>query len=249
VLEETIRREGADTVAAFIAEPVQGAGGVIVPPDDYFFRVREVCDRHEVLFIADEVITGFGRTGRWFALHHWHVEPDLMTFAKVVTSAYLPLGGMMVGRRIADAIRDAPPAERWMHASTYSGHPVCCAVARRTLEIIEAEKLVERAARLGGYLLRRLQELLGLESVGEVRGLGLMAAVELVADRGNKASFDPALRVGDRVRRQAHQAGLIVRNRGDVINLAPPFVISEGQIDEMVSVLRQAIADTPRGLR
>jgi len=249
MLEETIRHEGADTVAAFIAEPVQGAGGVIVPPDDYFPRVREICNRHEILFIADEVITGFGRTGQWFALSHWGVQPDIMTFAKGVTSAYLPLGGMMVGQRIADAIEEAPPMQRWMHASTYSGHPVCCAVALRTLEIIEAEKLVDRVAELGRYMLNRLHELYDLDSVGEVRGLGLIAAVELVADRATKAVFDPALRVGERVRRHAQQAGLIVRNRGDIINLAPPFVISEGQIDEMVSILRHAIAGTTQGLR
>ncbi len=241
-LEEVIQREGADTVAGFIAEPVQGAGGVIVPPDDYFPRVREVCDRYDVLLIADEVITGFGRTGHWFALSHWDIEPDIMTFAKGVTSGYLPLGGMMVSEQIADAIRSAPSAERWAHVSTYSGHPVCCAVALKTLDIIEREKLVGRAARLGEYLRDRLErELGGLESVGEIRGLGLMAGVELVADPATRASFDPARRVGDRVRRDVHEAGLIVRNRGDVINVAPPFVISEHQIDELASKLRTAI--------
>lgn len=249
MLEETIQKERPETVAAFIAEPVQGAGGVIVPPDDYFPRVREILNRYEILFIADEVITGFGRTGQWFALSHWGVRPDIMTFAKGITSGYLPLGGMMVRQRIADAIDQAPPAERWMHASTYSGHPVCCAVALRTLEIIEAEKLVDRAAGLGRYMLNRLEELYDLDNVGEVRGLGLMAAVELVADRATKAVFDPALRVGERVRRQAQQAGLIVRNQRDIINLAPPFVISEGQIDEMISILRRAIAGTTQGPR
>ncbi len=249
LLEEAIQREGPGTVAAFIAEPVQGAGGVIVPPADYFPRVRAICDRHDVLLMADEVITGFGRTGEWFGLTHWDVQPDVMTFAKGVTSAYLPLGGMMVTERIARTIKDAPAAERWMHSSTYAGHPVCCAVALRTLDIIEREQLVERAARLGGRLLDRLRGLLALDCVGEIRGLGLMAAAELVADRATRAAFDPALKVGARVIRRAQEAGLILRSRGDVITLAPPFVITEAQLDECVSILREAIIATVEGLR
>lgn len=248
VLEETILREGPGTVAAFIAEPVQGAGGVIVPPADYFPCVREVCDRHGVLLVADEVITGFGRTGEWFGLTHWGVQPDIMTFAKGVTSAYLPLGGMMVTPAIAGAIKDAPAAERWLHSSTYAGHPVCCAVALRTLDILEREKLVDRAALLGDYLLARLRGLLDLECVGEVRGLGLMAAVELVAERRTKAPLDPAAKVGARVTRHAREAGLILRPRGDVLTLAPPFVITEEEIDQMVAMLRGAIVATMEAL-
>ena len=244
LLDETIRREGPATVAALIAEPVQGAGGVIVPPDDYFPRVRQVLDEHEVLLVADEIITGFGRTGEWFGLTHWDVRPDIVTFAKGVTSAYLPLGGMMVTDPIARAIKDAPASERWMHSSTYAGHPVCCAVALKTLEILEEEKLVERAGRLGQYLLDRLRGLADLPAVGEVRGLGLMAAVELVADRGTRTPFDPARRVGAEVCGRAQEAGLILRSRGDVLTLAPPFVITEGQIDRLVAVLRQAIQTT-----
>jgi putrescine aminotransferase len=249
VLAEAIEREGPETVAAFIAEPVQGAGGVIVPPDDYFPRVREVCDRHDVLFVADEVITGFGRTGEWFGLTHWGVEPDIMTFAKGITSAYLPLGGMMVTERIARAIQEAPAAERWMHSSTYAGHPVCCAVALRTLDILEGEKLVDRAARLGRGLLDRLETLRDLPAVGDVRGLGLMAAVELVADRATRRPFDPALGVGGRVVRAAQEAGLLVRPRKDIVTLAPPFVVTEGQLDEIVSILRRAITGTLERLR
>ncbi len=248
VLEDAIRREGPETVAALIAEPVQGAGGVIVPPDDYFPRVREICTRLGVLLVADEVITGFGRTGEWFGLTHFRVEPDVVTFAKGVTGAYLPLGGMMVTGPIARAIREAPAAERWMHSSTYAGHPVCCAVALRALEILEAEKLVDRAARLGRLLLERLGTLADLPCVGEVRGLGLMAAVELVADRATRRRIDPALKVGARVVREAQQAGLIVRPRGDIVTLAPPFVISEEQVDEIVAILRRAITKTLEGL-
>src|SRR5207249_7174439 len=140
-VEKAILAEGPDTVAAVIAEPVMGAGGVIVPPPSYFPRLREICDRYDVLLIADEVITGFGRTGRWFALGHWGVEPDLVSFAKGVTSGYLPLGGVLASRRVHEAIESAP--ENFMHAATYSGHPVCCAGGLRNLGIIEREGLVE----------------------------------------------------------------------------------------------------------
>src|SRR5262245_46152024 len=243
-LEEAIVREGPETVAAFLAEPVQGAGGVIVPPADYFPRVRAILDRHGVLLIADEIITGFGRTGEWFGLTHWGVQPDILTFAKGVTSAYLPLGGMMVSEAIARAIHEAPASERWAHSSTYAGHPVCCAVALRTLDVLEREQLVPRVRRLGHYLLERLRSLEDLDCVGEVRGIGLMAAVELVADRSTKAGFDPALRVGARLMRHAQEAGLLLRTRGEVVTLAPPFVITEPEIDEMVAILRTAVEKT-----
>src|SRR5262249_49400415 len=144
-LEEAILREGPDTVAAFIAEPVQGAGGVIVPPPGYFRRIREICTKYDVLLIADEVITGFGRTGRWFGLEHDGVEPDIVQFAKGITSGYVPLGGVGVSDAIHEAIDGVPAGKRWMHAYTYSGHPTCCAVALANLEIIERERLVERA--------------------------------------------------------------------------------------------------------
>lgn len=247
-LEAALREQDPDTVAAFIAEPVIGAGGVIPPTPDYFPRIREICDRHQVLFIADEVITGFGRTGRWFALEHWGVQPDIVTFAKGVTSAYLPLGGVMVSREIHQAILDAPPAERFMHAATYSAHPTCCAVGLRNLDIFEREGLVERAAVLGRRLLDRLQTLRDLTVVGEVRGLGLMGGVELVEDQRTKT---PALGLGARVLAGARQRGLVTRMRagqrgehpiGDVICLAPPLVISEAQVDRIVEILREAIA-------
>jgi adenosylmethionine-8-amino-7-oxononanoate aminotransferase len=157
-VEQAILAEGPDTVAAVICEPVMGAGGVIVPPDSYFPKLREICDRHEVLLIADEVITGFGRTGRWFALGHWGVEPDIVSFAKGVTSGYLPLGGIILSKRIHDAILEAPLDRRYMHAATYSGHPVCCAVGVRNVEIIEEEGLVERSAAMGKRLLGALGE-------------------------------------------------------------------------------------------
>src|SRR5499427_8507962 len=155
-IEETILREGADTVAAVIGEPIHGGGGVIYPTDDYWPSVREVCNRHNVLMIADEVITGFCRTGRWFAMSHWNVKPDIVSFAKGVTSGYLPLGGIMVTKPIKDAMDAVKPADRWMHASTYSAHPTCCAVALTNLDILERERLAENAAKMGERLLANL---------------------------------------------------------------------------------------------
>ncbi|MBI4392008.1 MAG: aspartate aminotransferase family protein [candidate division NC10 bacterium] len=241
MLEETILREGPETVAAFIAEPVQGAGGIIVPPDDYFPRVREICTKHQLLFIADEVITGFGRTGTFFALTRWGVRPDILSFAKGITSGYLPLGGIMVSEEIGQVFHRVPPEKRWMHAFTYSGHPTCCAVALKNLEIIEREGLVERAARMGERLLKGLQSLSALPAVGDVRGLGLMCGVELVADKASKAPFPPDRKVGERVRREADARGLFTRVRGDVILLAPPLVVTEAQVDRIVQILGEAI--------
>src|SRR3984957_18007009 len=161
-VEAAIEAHGADTIAAVIAEPVMGAGGVIVPPPTYFPRLREVCDRHGVLLIADEVITGFGRTGRWFALGHWGVQPDLVSFAKGVTSSYLPLGGVIASKRVHRAMEDAPMDERFMHAATYSGHPACCAVGLRNIDILEGEALPERPAVMGKKLLAGLESLRSL---------------------------------------------------------------------------------------
>ena len=242
MLEETIQREGPETVAAFIAEPVQGAGGVIVPPDDYFPRVREICNEHDVLFIADEVITGFGRTGDWFALKRWGVQPDIMAFAKGITSGYLPLGGIMVSQPILDAILNVPYSDRWMHAYTYSGHPTCCAVGLRNLEIIEKEGLVENAAKMGARLLAGMRSLTDLRAVGDVRGLGLMVAVELVADRATKAPFDPAKRVMNKVKAELEARGIFTRHVRDILNFAPPFVITAAEVDRLVEGTRGAIS-------
>ena len=242
MLEETILREGPDTVAAFIAEPVQGAGGVIVPPDDYFPLVRKICTKHDVLFIADEVITGFGRTGDWFALTRWGVQPDILAFAKGITSGYLPLGGIMVSRPILETMLSVPYADRWMHAYTYSGHPTCCAVGLRNLEIIEKEGLVENAAKMGARLLAGMKTLLDLKAVGEVRGLGMLVAVELVADRATKAGFDPAKKVTGRVRDELEARGVFTRNMRDILAFSPPLVITEAQVDKLVESTRGAIA-------
>jgi adenosylmethionine-8-amino-7-oxononanoate aminotransferase len=240
-LEEKIVAEAPDTVAAFIAEPVQGAGGVIVPPDDYFPNIRRVCDKYDVLFIADEVITGFGRTGSWFALGRWGVEPDIMSFAKGVTSGYLPLGGIMLSDKIREAVLSAKYEDRWMHAYTYSGHPTCCAVGLKNIEIIEKEGLVKRAGEMGTRLLNGLKTLEAFAAVGNVRGLGLMAAVELVGNRSTKAPTDPSLHIGERVRDECINRGLYTRVRGDVIMLCPPLVIRDEEVDRIVDILRDAL--------
>ncbi len=240
-LERAIQEEGPDTVAAFIAEPVQGAGGVIIPPPDYFPRIREICDRHNVLLIADDVITGFGRTGRWFGLEHYGVEPDIMQFAKGVTSGYLPLGGIGVSDAVRDVMNGVPPAQRWMHAYTYSGHPTCCAVALRNLQILREERLVERAAELGTRLAAKLNELVSLDRVGHVRSLGLIAAVEIVADKSTKAQFPPEAQLSQRLTLALLERGLSTRVLFDCICLAPPLVITEEEIDRMVGIVGETI--------
>ena len=240
-LEEAILREGPDTVAAFIAEPVQGAGGVIVPPPDYFRRIREICTRYDVLFIADEVITGFCRTGRWFGLEHYGVEPDILQFAKGITSGYVPLGGIGVSDAIREVINGVPAGKRWMHAYTYSGHPTCCAVALANLDIIEGEHLVERAAERGRHLLQKLRGLEATDGVGHVRGLGLMAAVEVVADKTTKELFPAQAGVAQKLTDALLERGLYTRVAMDCICLAPPLVTSDALLDRIVDTVHEAI--------
>src|SRR5262249_32555022 len=241
LLEQAILREGPETVAAFIAEPVQGAGGVIVPPEDYFPRIRQICDAYNVLLIADEGITGFGRTGRWFGLEHYAIEPDIVQFAKGITSGYIPLGGIGVSDAIREVMNGVSPDKRWMHAYTYSGHPTCCAVALSNIEILEREGLIERAATLGRRLLDGLGTLAPLPGVGDVRGLGMMAAGQLVADKATKQTCPPAANVGPRVANEMLARGLFTRVVGETICLAPPLVTSEEQVDRIVEVVGQAI--------
>jgi adenosylmethionine-8-amino-7-oxononanoate aminotransferase len=238
-LEEAILREDPNAVAAFIAEPVQGVGGVIVPPDDYFPRVRQICDQYGVLFIADEVITGFGRTGKMFALHHWNVQPDILSFAKGITSGYQPLGGIQISDAIHEAIESAPETNSWMHGYTYSGHATACAVGLKNLEILEREQLAERSRQLGERLKSGLQSLKEFPMVGDVRGLGLLCGVEIVADKNTKQP-DPALAA--RVYKAALDRGL--RSRpvgGNVLAFSPPLSITEDEVDEIVKRLGSAL--------
>jgi len=240
-LEDAILREGADTVAAFIAEPIQGAGGVIIPPPDYFARIREICTRHDVLFIADDVITGFGRTGRWFGLDHYAVEPDIMQFAKGITSGYVPLGGVGVSDAVRDVINGVPPGKRWMHAFTYSGHPTCCAVALSNIDIIERERLVERSAAGGARLLEKLRTLEALEGVGHVRGQGLIAAVEVVADKTTRSLFPAEAAMTQKLTEAMLERGVYTRVAMDCICIAPPLITTDAQLDQIVDTVRDAV--------
>lgn len=239
-LEKKILAEGPDTVGMFLAEPVQGAGGVIVPPDDYFPRIREICDQYDVLLVADEVITGFGRTGTMFGLEHWGVEPDMIQYAKAITSGYFPLGGIGVNDDIAEVLDSGESV--WMHAYTYSAHPVGCAVALRNLDIVEQEDFPGQSREKGALLLDSLQsELADHPHVGDVRGLGLMAAVEIVKDKTTKEEFPPAEKTGIRVHGETQKRGLFSRLRGDVFCVAPPVVTPESTIRDIARILRESI--------
>jgi len=240
-LEKQILEEGPDTVAMFIAEPVQGAGGVIVPQEDYFKRIREICDQYEVLLVADEVITGFGRTGKMFGLEHWGIEPDLMQFAKAITSGYFPLGGIGISDEIASVMNDS--GSPWMHAYTYSSHPVGCAVALAMMDIVEKEDFVGQAQTKGKHLLVKLKEALADHPhVGEVRGLGMMCGVELVKDKATKEMFDASDGIGAKVHAVTVKRGMFSRVRGDCYCVAPPIVTSEFTIDDIASILGDSVA-------
>jgi putrescine aminotransferase len=221
---------------------VQGAGGVIVPPDDYFERIRAICTKYDVLLIADEVITGFGRTGRWFGLERYGVEPDIIQFAKGITSGYVPLGGIGVSDAVREAIDGVPPARRWMHAFTYSGHPACCAVALKNIEILEGERLVDRAATSGARMLEKLRTLEALDGVGNVRGLGMMAAVEVVADQATKQLFPADIGMTQRLTDALLDRGLYTRVAMDCICLAPPLVTTDAQIDRIVAIVGETVS-------
>lgn len=238
-LEKAILAEGADSVAMFIAEPVQGAGGVIVPQADYFPRIREICDKYDVLLVSDEVITGFGRTGKMFGLEHWGVKPDMIQYAKAITSGYFSLGGIGISDEIADVMHQS--GKPWMHAYTYSAHPTGCAIANAMIDLIEREDFPGQAAEKGKRLLVGLKDAIGDHpNVGEVRGLGLMCAVEYVKDRGTKEMFDAADGIGARINAETVQRGLYSRVRGDAYLLAPPIVTSEASIDRIVEIVAES---------
>ncbi|MBI3975439.1 MAG: aspartate aminotransferase family protein [Armatimonadetes bacterium] len=241
-LEAKIVEEGPETVAAFIAEPVQGAGGVVVPPADYFPKVRQICDRYGVLFIADEVICGFGRTGRLFGVQHWDIVPDLMVVAKGITSGYIPLAAVIISERRYQEIVANIGARTLLHGFTYNAHPTACAVALRNIRIIEEEGLVERSAVMGKILLDELGTFRGHEFVGDVRGLGLMAAIQLFQDPATRKPFPPELGAARKVQRAALDRGLLCRALGgDVLAMAPPLVISEAQVRRAVEIVKESM--------
>lgn len=242
-LEAKILEVGPDTVAAFIGEPIQGAGGVIIPPATYWPEVQRICDQYGVLLVSDEVICGFGRTGNWFGCETMGFKPDLMTFAKGVTSGYIPLGGVMVGDRVAQVLIEK--GGEFEHGFTYSGHPVACAVAIENIHIIQREKFVERVAReTGPHLSRRFTELLDHPLVGAVETAGLMAALVLVRDKKTRALFDPQREVGMLCRNHCFNGGVIMRAVGDRMIVAPPLVMTCDQIDEMTGLIRAALDRT-----
>ena len=244
-LEALIAREGAETIAAFIAEPVMGTGGVFLPPRGYFARVQEVLAENDILFIADEVITGFGRTGAWFATGLFELKPDIVTLAKGITSAYFPLSASVISEEIWTVLRDASPEMGpFMHGFTYSGHPVGGAVGLANLDIMEREGLVENSAAMGAYLRDCLRErLAGNPFVGDIRGAGLMVAVEFVADRKSRRFFDPQTEPHRVVARKALEEGVLVRALpyADVTSFSPPLCITRSDIDEIVERYERAV--------
>ncbi len=239
-LEETIRAVGPENIAAFIGEPVQGAGGVIVPPPGYWEEVQRICARHDILLIADEVITGFGRTGNWFGCETYDIRPDIMTVAKGLSSGYLPISASIFGDRLAEVLLERPG--RFPHGYTYSGHPVAAAVARANLALMQRERIVERVRDdIGPYFMERLRSLLDHPLVGEVRGVGLMAAVELTRDKAGRAPVAPVGSLATPVRNLCFARGLVTRAVRDCLVFSPPLIISEGEIDEAVGILRGSL--------
>ena len=245
-LEELILREDPDTVAAFIAEPVMGAGGVVVPPPTYFEKSMAVCDRYDLLMIDDEVICGFGRLGRMFGCEALGFRPHSLSVAKALSSAYLPIAGVMVPERMYEAIvAESRKIGTFGHGYTYSGHPVAAAVALKTLEIMARERIVEKVVALTPQFAQALRRLGDHPLVGEARGLGLIGALEIVADKRTKRSFDPARGVAARCVAFAQDEGLIVRHlASDTVSLCPPLIISPQQLDEMFERLQRALDRT-----
>jgi len=241
-LEELIAKEGAGTIAAMIGEPVQGAGGVVVPPDRYWSVIKPILEKHDILLIADEVICGFGRTGQMFGEQTYGFEADIASFAKGVTSGYIPLGGVAVSDAIFDVMSD--PDRMFMHGFTYSGHPVACAVGLRNIQIIEDENLPANAGAMGDYLLSELHRKLDDRPyIGNIRGKGLMFMVEYVADKRTKAKFDPKLNVGGKATAATRQRGIIVRCSNDGVAIAPPLIINQSQCDQVAGAIADALTE------
>ncbi|MDI2099429.1 aspartate aminotransferase family protein [Ruicaihuangia caeni] len=250
--ERVVFHEGAETIAAFIAEPVLGSSLVgVVPPAGYYERIRAICDRHDILFIADEVLAGYGRTGKNFSIDHWNAMPDIITAGKGIGSGYVPIAAVVLSERVADAFASGSGSHT--QGYTFSGMPMACFIGTKVHAYLTEHGLVERSARMGEYLHARLREMQGrVEAVGEVRGIGLLGGVELVADRATRAPFSASERVARRVVDACEQRGLALLpgspdadfgNGGDLIQISPAYVIDEAQIDELVGTLEEAIVE------
>lgn len=238
-LEDKILELGAENVGAFIGEPIQGAGGVIVPPANYWPEIQRICKKYDLLIILDEVITGFGRTGNWFAAQTFDIEADMIPFAKGLSSGYLPIGGVAVSKRVADVLIEGG---EFAHGYTYSGHPVAAAVARANIDIIEREGMVETVRdETGPYLQAKLAELGNHPLVGQVRGMAMVGALELVKDKATREPFDKDIEIAAQVRDYAIASGLMVRAVGDCLIMSPPLCITKAEIDELIALLTKAL--------
>ena len=248
-LEELILKEGPDTIAAMIAEPLMGAGGVILPPEGYFPAIQAVLKKYNIPFIADEVITGFGRTGNPFGSETYDIKPTSMSLAKALSSGYIPISAVIVNDELFEPIKEASgDIGVFGHGYTYSGHPVSCAVALKTLEIYERDKIFQHAKKVGEYFQDSIKDILEEDFVGEVRGIGLIAGVELYKDPANKVTFEQAGKAGKVLSDACQKNGLIVRPILDTIALCPPLIISKNEIDELVEKLRMSLIEVKDAL-
>jgi len=243
-LEETILREGPDTVAAFFAEPVMGAGGVMVPPATYFDKIQAVLRKYDVMFVADEVICGFGRTGNYWGCQTYSITPDIITCAKALSASFLPISAIIINDRVFQGLADGSATiGTWGHGFTYSGHPVPAAVALETLKIYDEMDIVGHVRSVGPHMQAKLRERFeGHPLVGEVRGIGMVAAIELVADKAQRKNFEPSAKVGPRLAKAGEEQGVILRGlANDTIAFSPPLVINAGEIDEMIDRTARAL--------
>ena len=246
-VEDLIKFHGASSVAAVVAEPVSSSAGAAVPGDEYWPMLRQICDRYGVILIADEVITGFGRTGKMFAMEHWGVTPDIMTMAKGITSAYLPMANTIVTSEVADVFAGTDNIFR--QALTFGGHPVTAAVALKNIEIMESEGLADNSRDVGAHLLDNLKDLAGEHPIiGSARGIGLLMGMEIVADRDSRSRFPKDAQMGERLNGAFEAEGLILQSRGDRVTIGPPLCITHTEADELASKLDRAFGRVERAL-
>ena len=244
-LDTTIQAEGPDTIAAFFAEPVQGAGGVVVPPVTYWQKIQAVLNKYDILLLADEVICGFGRTGNMFGSQTYDIQPDMMTLSKQLTSSYLPGSALLINDRVFEPIADESNKVGVLgHGFTGGGHPVVCAVANETIRIIEEDNLVAHAAKVGAHMLQGLRQYESHPLVAEVRGVGLIAAIELVTNKETKVALEKPGQLGAIANAKSMEAGFFTRNMADAMAFCPPLVINESEIDDLVSRVGQALDAT-----